>query len=219
MLSDALRALAQTFSQPFRRVMWLSLLSTVVVLALFGAGAQWALDALPQFGAAWLDTTLEWVARFFAVVVLIPLVHPVVSLVASFFLESIAARVEARDYPLDPPGRDQALLQSLAVAVRFTLVLIVVNIVALPFYLVPGLNLALFWIVNGYLLGREYFELVALRHMEIADARTLRRRHGLRIFIAGVVIAAFATVPFLNLLSPLFATAFMVHTSKRIGLA
>jgi CysZ protein len=219
MLSDALRALAQTFSQPFRRVMWLSLLSTVVVLALFGAGAQWALDALPQFGTAWLDTTLEWVARFFAVVVLIPLVHPVVSLVASFFLERIAARVEARDYPLDPPGRDQALLQSLAVAVRFTLVLIVVNIVALPFYLVPGLNLALFWIVNGYLLGREYFELVALRHMEIADARALRRRHGFRIFIAGVVIAAFATVPFLNLLSPLFATAFMVHTSKRIGLA
>ncbi|MCE9648104.1 MAG: sulfate transporter family protein [Parvibaculum sp.] len=218
MFSDALRALAQTFSQPFRRVFWLSLLSTIVVLALFGAGAQWALDALPQFGTAWLDTTLEWVARFFAVIVLIPLVHPVVSLVASFFLERIAAKVEARDYPLDPPGRDQALLQSLLVAIRFTAVLILVNIVALPFYLVPGLNLALFWIVNGYLLGREYFELVALRHMEIADARALRRRHGLRIFIAGVVIAAFATVPFLNLLSPLFATAFMVHTAKRIGL-
>ncbi len=219
MISDASRALAQIFSPPFRRVLWLSLLTTIIVLALFGAGAQWALNSLPQFGAAWLDTTLEWVARFFAVVVLIPLVHPVISLVAGFFLERIAARVEAEDYPAAAPGRDQPFFQSLLIAIRFTLVLIFVNVIALPFYLVPGLNLALFWIVNGYLLGREYFELVALRHLDFASARTLRRGHGLRIFISGVVIAAFATVPFLNLLTPLFATAFMVHTSKRIGLA
>ena len=219
MLSDALRALAQVFSQPFRRVLWLSLGTTIIVLALFGAGAQWALDALPQFGTAWIDTTLEWVARFFALIVLVPLVHPAVSLVASFFLERIAGAVEARDYPADPPGRDQPLLQSLLIAIRFTFVLILVNLIALPFYLVPGVNLALFWIVNGYLLGREYFELVALRHLDVEAARALRRRHRLRVFAAGVVVAGFATVPFLNLLSPLFATAFMVHTSKRIGLA
>lgn len=219
MFSDALRALHQTFSPPFRRVLWLSLASTVVVLALFGAGLQWSLDRLPQFGTPWLDLTLEWIARFFAVVVLIPLVHPVVSLVASLFLERIAGEVEARDYPAEPVGRDQPLLQSFWVAIRFTAVLIVVNIVALPFYLVPGLNLGLFWIVNGYLLGREYFELVALRHRSFPEVRSLRRRHGLRVFFAGVVIAAFATVPFLNLLAPLFATSFMVHTSKRIGLS
>ncbi len=219
MLSDALRALSETFSRPLRRVLWLSLTLTIVVLALFGAGLQWALGAMPTFGTPWLDLTLEWIARFFAVIVIVPLVHPVVSLVASFFLESIAAKIEAQDYPADPPGRDQPVLQSLWVAIRFTVVLIVVNVVALPFYLVPGFNLALFWIVNGYLLGREYFELVALRHLAPDAALTLRNRHRLRIFLAGVVIAAFATVPFLNLLSPLFATAFMVHISKRIGLA
>ncbi len=219
MLSDATRALRETFSQPFRRVLWLSLAATVVVLALFGAAAQWGLSAMPQTGAYWLDAVIVWILRFFAVIVLVPLVHPVVSLVAGFFLERIAARVEARDYPSDAPGHDQPLIQSLLVAIRFTLVLIVVNLIALPFYLVPAVNLALFWVVNGYLLGREYFELVALRHVGAEAARSLRRRHGLRIFLAGVVIALFATVPVLNLLTPLFATAFMVHTSKRIGLA
>ena len=218
MLTDALRAFAHVFSKPFRRVFWLSLLSTVVVLALFGAGGQWALDALPQFGVTWADTVLEWIARSFAIVVLIPLVHPVVSLVAGLFLERIAAIVEAEDYPTHRTGRDQPFLQSLLVSVRFTLVLIAVNIVALPFYLLPGVNLVLFWIINGYLLGREYFELVALRHVELEDARALRRRHKLRIFVGGVAVAGFATVPFLNLLTPLFATAFMVHISKRIGL-
>jgi CysZ protein len=219
MLSDAARALRETFSRPFRRVLWLSLALTVFVLALFGAAAQWGLAAMPSTGAGWLDTTIEWIARFFAVIVLIPLVQPTISLVASFFLERIAARVEAQDYPADAPGRDQPFFQSLLVAIRFTLVLIAVNLIALPFYLVPGVNLALFWIVNGYLFGREYFELVALRHLAADASRALRRRHALRVFLSGVVIALFATVPFLNLLTPLFATAFMVHTTKRIGLA
>jgi len=218
MISDALRAFSQVFSSPFRRVLWLSLISTLVVLVAVGAGAQWALDALPTFGAAWLNTVLEWIARFFAVIVLIPLVHPVVALVASLFLERIAGIVEAEDYPADPPGRDQPIFQSIIVALRFTTVLIVVNLIALPFYLVPGVNLVLFWVVNGYLLGREYFELVSLRHLDVEAARELRKRFRFRIFMAGLVIAFFATVPILNLLAPLFATAFMVHTSKRIGL-
>ncbi|MES1989568.1 MAG: sulfate transporter family protein [Pseudomonadota bacterium] len=218
MLSDALISLSQVFSKPFRQVLWLSLLSTIVVLTLFGAGAQWALAALPYTGATWADTSIEWISRFLAVVVLIPLVHPVVSLVAGLFLERIAAKVEASDYPADAAGRDQPFLQSLIVSIRFTLVLIVVNLIALPFYLLPGVNLVLFWVVNGYLLGREYFELVALRHLGTAEAKALRKHHALRVFLAGIVVAAFATVPFLNLLTPLFATAYMVHTTKRIGL-
>ncbi len=82
MLSDAARALRETFSAPFRRVMWLSLGLTLLVLVLFGAGLQWALATLPEFGIGWIDTVVAIAARFLAVIVLIPLVHPVVSLVA-----------------------------------------------------------------------------------------------------------------------------------------
>ncbi len=221
MLSDALRALRETFSPPFRRVMVISVGLTILVLALFGAGLQWALAAMPVFGAdfagGWVDAILEFVARFLAVIVLIPLVHPVVSLVAGLFLENIAARVEAEDYPADPPGRDQPFWQSILTAIRFMLVLIVVNLLALPFYLVPVVNVVLFWVVNGYLLGREFFELVALRHLPPAEAQGLRKRHGFRIFLAGVIVALFTTVPILNLFAPLFGTALMVHTYK--GLA
>ena len=221
MLSDAIRAFRETFSPPFRRVMLISVALTFLVLVLFGAGLQWALAALPEFGpdlaGGWVDAILEFVARFLAVIVLIPLVHPVVSLVAGLFLENIAARVEAEDYPADPPGRDQPFWQSLLVAVRFTLVLIVVNLLALPFYLLPVVNIALFWVVNGYLLGREYFELVALRHLPEAEVQALRKRHRPRIFLAGVAVALFTTVPVLNLLAPLFGTALMVHTYKSLA--
>src|SRR5690554_4195914 len=221
MLSDALRSFREIFSPPFRRVMWISLGLTLLVLVAFGAGLQWALAALPEFGpelaGGWVDAVLEFVARFLAVIVLVPLVHPVVSLVAGFFLENIAARVEAENYPADPPGTDQPFFQSLLIALRFTLVLIIVNLLALPFYLVPGVNLVLFWIVNGYLLGREFFELVALRHMPPTEVEATRKRHRLRIFIAGVFVALFTTVPVLNLLAPLFATTLMVHTYKALA--
>ncbi|MBA4209338.1 MAG: cysteine biosynthesis protein CysZ [Parvibaculum sp.] len=221
MLSDALRAFRGIFAPPYRRVMWLTLAITFGVLVLFGAGLQWALAALPAFGpdlaGGWVDAAIEFIARFLAVIVLIPLVHPVVSLVAGLFLETIAARVEEEDYPADPPGTDQPFWQSVVVALRFTLVLIIVNLLALPFYLLPGVNLALFWIVNGYLLGREFFELVALRHLAPAEVEAMRARHRFRIFLAGVIVALFTTVPILNLLAPLFGTSLMVHTYK--GLA
>jgi len=217
MLTDAARALRETFSAPYRRVMWLSLGLTLLVLALFGAGLQWALAALPEFGIGWIDTVVSIAARFLAVIVLIPLVHPVVSLVAGLFLENVAACTEETAYPSDPSGSDQPFWQSLVIALRFTIVLIAVNLLVLPFYLIPVVNLFLFWAVNGYLLGREYFELVALRHMDPAAATAFRRRHRGRVFAAGVVVAFFATVPVLNLFAPLFGTILMVHTYKKVA--
>ncbi|MBX3489769.1 MAG: EI24 domain-containing protein [Parvibaculum sp.] len=217
MLSDAARALRETFSAPYRRVMWLSLGLTLLVLALLGAGLQWSLAALPEFGIGWIDTVVAIAARFLAVIVLIPLVHPAVSLVAGLFLENVAARTEETAYPSDPPGSDQPFWQSLVIALRFTAVLIAVNILVLPFYLIPIVNIFLFWVVNGYLLGREYFELVALRHMDPAAATAFRRKHRGRVFAAGVAVAFFATVPVLNLFAPLFGTILMVHTYKKIA--
>lgn len=217
MLSDALRAMREVFSPALRGVLWQSLLLSLLVLALFGAGLQWSLNYLPQTETGWLNTIIDVVLRFFAVIVLIPMVHPVTSLVAGLFLERAAHQVEAKHYPTDAPGADQPFWQSLRMAIRFTLLVVILNLLALPFYLIPLFNILLFWSLNGYLLGREYFELVALRHLGPSGAGALRRRHRSRIFLAGVFIAMFATIPGLNLLTPLFSTTLMVHTYKRIA--
>jgi CysZ protein len=99
-------------------------------------------------------------------------------------------------------------------------VLIVLNLVVLPVYIValfiPFLSLALFLVLNGYLLGREYFELVATRHMPPAEARLLRKRKGGQIYLAGMVIAGLFAVPFLNLLAPILGAAFMMHVYKAL---
>ncbi len=88
--------------------------------------------------------------------------------------------------------------------------------IALLLLLVPGINIGAFFLVNGYLLGREFFEFAAMRFRSEADAKALRSKHAGTVFLAGLVIAAFLAVPLLNLLTPLFAAAMMVHLHKMI---
>jgi hypothetical protein len=95
--------------------------------------------------------------------------------------------------------------QSIRQSLGFLLVVGLGNLFALLLLLVPGINLAAFFLVNGYLLGREYFEFAAMRFMSPADAKRLRSRNSTTIFFAGLIIAAFLSVPLLNLLTPMFA--------------
>lgn len=221
MFSHLTTALGDTFSKPLRGVMLRSLLLAAFLLILLGVAADYGLGAIPDIGADWgwpiLDEVIDWLSGAFLIVFLILLLMPVTALFAGLFLEEVATAVEARHYPDEAQGRDQAFFQGLWIALKFTTLLIVLNILALPFYFIPVVNIFVYWGLNGYLLGREYFELVALRHQTPADARDLRRQSRIRVFAAGVVAAAFASVPLLNLLTPFFATSLMVHIHKQVG--
>lgn len=218
MLDAALRAVADMLSPPLRTVFWRSLGLTLALLALLWAGAQAAiralLPAMPS-GWAWVVDALTGIGLFVGLGLL---VAPVTALVAGLFLDEIAEAVEQAHYPLDPPGRAMDLLPGLAVAAKFAALVLAVNALLLVLMLLPGVNLPLFFVVNAYLIGREYFEFVALRHLPPAEMRAIRTRSGPRLFLAGLMIAAVLAVPLVNLLAPLFATALMVHLFKDGGL-
>jgi uncharacterized protein involved in cysteine biosynthesis len=109
-------------------------------------------------------------------------------------------------------------MESLVITWRLMVVTVVLNLLALPLYVfVPGVNFFVFLGLNGYLLGRQYFEVVALRRLDMAATRTARRRFGGRVFAGGVVIAGLFAVPFVNLLAPVIAIAFMVHLCARLA--
>ena len=130
---------------------------------------------------------------------------------ARLFLEDVADAVEARHWPeAGAPGRT-GLAAALAGALRLFGLMALLNLMALPLYVVPVMNLVAFYALNGYLLGREYVELVASRRLAPGAVRALRRRHRLKLFGAGVTIAFLLTVPVVNLLTPVIATVFMVH--------
>ncbi|MCP4383052.1 MAG: sulfate transporter family protein, partial [Hyphomicrobiales bacterium] len=145
------------------------------------------------------------------------LVAPVTALVAGLFTDEIAAVVERTHYPDDRQGSDLPITEAVADALLFAGVVILVNLVALALLLVPGVNLIAFLAGNGYLLGREYFEAAARRFRSREKARQLRRDNAGSVFIGGLIIALFLSVPLLNLLTPLFAMAMMTHAHKRLS--
>ena len=97
------------------------------------------------------------------------------------------------------------------------LVTILVYLCVLLFLLFAGLGFLIFFFATAYLLGRQYFELAAMRFHPVADAKAMRKAHAMEVFMAGMLIAAFVSIPIVNLATPLFGVAFMVHMHKRLA--
>jgi CysZ protein len=226
--ASAMAALGALFSPPFRSALWKSLgLSVVVLVALwFGIEALFQSAILPLLSGflpdlpGWIDglsTAAGWVAGLALAVLLAFLIGPISALIASLFLDDVAEVVERKDYPAVPPGQAMPFLPGLLLSAKFFGVVILGNLLALFLLLIPGVNFVAFFVVNGYLLGREYFEFAALRYRGEAEAKSVRGRHAGTVFAAGLLIAGFMAVPFLNLLTPLFAAAMMVHLHQRVS--
>src|SRR5690606_35160891 len=150
-------------------------------------------------------------------VALAVLIAPVSALIAGLFLDDAADLIERADYAGDPVGRGMPIGRSVVLSMKFFGIVILGNLFALVLLIVPGVNLIAFFVVNGYLLGREYFEFAAMRFRSEAEAKALRRRNAGTVFGAGLLIAAVLSVPIVNLLAPLFAAAMMVHLHKLVS--
>ena len=216
MLTAAGQAFRGLFTPPFRAVLFKSVGFTIALLVLLIAALVWAFGYFVTL-PGWAETTIQWLGGGALVIGSIFLVPPASSLVAGLYLDAIAGAVERQHFPQDPPGRELPVAKSIGLALRFFFVVAAVNILALFLLLVPGVNLVAFYIGNGYLLGREYFEMAAMRHIPTAEARALRKANRGTVFLGGLIIAGLASVPILNFLTPLFATGFMVRMYK--GLA
>lgn len=199
-----------------RRVLWISFGATILLLLTLPAAAGWGLSFVQIANWPWVDTIVDVLGGLAVLALGILLFPAIVGLVAGIFLDDVAQAVEARHYPALPPPRRQRIGEIIWGALRFFVVLVAVNLVAVGIVLiVPGVNLLVFWLVNGYLLGREYFELVAARHFEPAATRALWRERQGRFVIAGLVLAAILMVPVVNLLVPVLGAAFMTHVFHR----
>jgi CysZ protein len=231
MILDAARAAAgHLFSPPFRGVFFKTLGLTLLALIALWFGLS---EAVQWLALPWIDTlmpgapqTAGWLGLIASIAVgigialgLALLIAPVTAIVAGIFLDDVAELVERTDFPADPPGKPVPTLASVIMSLKFFGVVVLGNLLALLLLLVPGVNIAAFFVINGYLIGREFFEFAAMRFRPEDEAKTLRRRNAGTVFLAGLVIAAFMAVPLLNLLTPLFACAMMVHLHKGVAAA
>ncbi|GEO81888.1 EI24 domain-containing protein [Pararhodospirillum oryzae] len=212
-----IRALTQLPDPRFRRVLWRSAGLTLIGALLLALGAGWGLSWIQATDLPWLDSLLDGAAGLVVFILALVFFPSLAGLIASFFLEEIARAVEARHYPALPAPRTPPLRETVGLAARFALISAGLNLLALPLYLLlPGLNLVLYYALNGMLLSREFFEQAAQRRLEPAQADALARRHRGRLWLTGAALAFLATLPGANLLLPLIATATLVHVVERL---
>lgn len=116
-----------------------------------------------------------------------------------------------------PDTRPQPISEALISGLKFALTALALNILILPLLLAGPLYIIAFYAMNGYLLSREYFELVAARRYDAPTVEAIRKSRQKKLWIAGVGLTFLMTVPLVNLVAPIIATAFMVHYSVRLG--
>ena len=210
-------ALNDLTSPEFRSVLIRSILLSIGLFAALWLGIEFLLSSLTLIPWPWLTTLLQIATGLGLIAVFFFLMAPVTALFAGLFLDGIAAKVEARHYPLDRPGRSMNVFAGVIFGLKFLVISLGVNLVVLPLVLFAGFGIALLLIANAYLISREYFEMAASRFMAPAAAHELRVRNFWTIFVAGAVPAIISLVPFLNFVTPVFATSYFVHIFKQVS--
>ena len=228
MLDAAVKALVQILSPPMRSILWRSIGLALVLITVLAIGLQRLLSWFATSGEGWLEAmlgpgfhtplnALAWIVSIaaglgvvFGAVFLMP---AITSLVASVFVDEVGDHVEREHYPAERPGVALPLGLAMTEGVKTAALTILVYLIALPFFFV-GVGFIAFFIATAWLLGREYFELAAMRFRPPAEAKAMRKDNAAVIFTAGLIIAAFVSIPIVNLATPLFGMAFMVHMHK-----
>ena len=226
MIADAIgKALGQLGDPRFRRVLVLGIGLTLALLfaatALFVWIVGWIVPdsiTLPWIGEiAWVDDVASWAVVPLMLVLSVFLMVPVASAFTGIFLDDVTDAVEARHYPSLGPAPMVPLGTALRDSAGFLGVIVAANLVALvPYVLLAPLAPVIFLALNGYLLGREYFQLIAMRRLGRDGAKAARRRSAGTIWLAGAVMALPLSIPVVNLLVPVIGAAAFTHLFHRL---
>jgi CysZ protein len=218
MLSSAASAFAQMLDRKFRGVLWLGVAGTIALFFALLLLLRWVVDYVPNFGLHWVQDAVLILSNFLLTIAFIFMGAPIAQAFASIFMDRVAGAVEAKHYPDVRQGQGATTWGLLGAGLTFTAISLVLNLLAFPLQIaVPGIGTVVVLLINGYLTGRTFFELAALRHMTGREAKGLRRRHRVRLFLGGVLISFLAMIPFLNFFVPLFGAAMMTHEYNKLA--
>lgn len=224
-LTDFGRALSQLFDPRFRRVLYLGVALTIALLVAVYAVFLWFMSGyvdgpinLPVVGeVTWIGDLLGWASIFLLIFFSMFLMVPVASAITSLFLDDVAQAVEDEYYPSVPPAGRVGFADGLWETVAFLVVLVVANIVALFLYLLfPPLTPFIFYGMNGYLLGREYFQIAAMRHEGRVGAKQMLAENRGQVWLAGCLMAVPLSIPLMNLFIPVLGAATFTHLYHRL---
>ena len=231
MIDAVAKALAQMFTPALRAVLMKAVGLALLLIIIVGVVLQRLLSALATNSATWAEQAsgfahhavwnlLAWVLSIMAGLGIITgalfLMPTITAFVGSFFVDETAEAIEREYYPAEPVGRALPFFRAMIEGLKIAALTLVVYFCALPFIFFAGLGVIILFLANSYLLGREYFELAAMRFHPAYEAKAMRKTNAAYVFLAGMVIAVFVSIPVVNLATPIFGMAFMVHIHKHM---
>jgi CysZ protein len=216
MINAFFKALNDVTSPEFRKVLWMSVGLTLALFIAVLIGIETLLSFLTLVPMAWLQTLIAIGTGLGLLAAFFFLMSPVTAIFAGLFLDRIASRVEERHYPKDIKGQPLSSSSSFIFGLQFAGIALLVNIVVFPLVFFAGFGIAALLLANAYLISREYFEMAASRFMPRRAASDMRKHYAMRIYVAGLIPAALALIPIVNLVVPLFATSYFVHIFKSV---
>lgn len=217
LLKLVLESMGLLITRPFRAILLRSVLLTVMLLACFYFALLGIVDGLVDLPFGFVADLVGLMLKFGLFIGLIFLITPVTSLFVGLYVDDVAQLVERERYPHDRVGVEQPFWASVMRSLRFSGLVLLVNLIALILFLVFGLGFFIFLIANAYLLGREFFDLVALRYVDEETSIALQQRHRGTLFLAGFVLALLLWVPLFNVLVPLLGSILFVHLFKALN--
>ena len=215
MISAAFKALGDLLSKEFRTFLLKAIGLTLALFVAILLGVEILLSYLSLIPLPWAETLAAIGAGLVLLVAFFFMMSPVIAIFAGLYLDSIAERVEERHYPQDPVGSPLSGYLAIVTSLQFAALVLVINLAVLPLVF-TGIGAVALIIANAYLLSREYFEMIAMRHIPVDEARQLRKENSPQVFAAGFVPALLSIMPIVNLAVPLFATSYFVHIFKRV---
>ena len=211
MLKALFRGVSQLNDRATRQILLLSIGAAVLVFICLWTGIAFVLTQTSFFQWNWLEYTIDFFGGLATAVITWFLFPGVVSAIIGLFVDQIANCVEARHYPDLPKTAGLAFFDKVISSTKFLSIYIIINLCLLIFLFLGPLYLPIFYIANGYLISREYFELAAHRHLSIIDARALRKANKWKLLSLGIFIAILLTVPIINLITPVIAVGAIIH--------
>lgn len=214
MLNATLNALNDITSPELRGVLWKSIALSIALFAALLFAIEYIVSNITVMSWPWLTSGLQALTGLGLFAAFFFLMAPVTALFAGLFQDGIAAKLEQRHYSNQMAGRSLSYGTSLLAATKFAGLTLGLELVVMPLVLFAGFGVVLIWLMNAYIISREYFELTAARYMPMPEAVALRRSNATRVFISGLIPGALAMVPFINFVTPVFATSYFLHFFK-----
>ncbi|HVZ02860.1 MAG TPA: EI24 domain-containing protein [Dongiaceae bacterium] len=209
------KAFAQLGDPRIQRLIGLSILLTLVVFAIVAALAWWLIGWLSGLNGWWAE--IAQIGGVLVTLVLAWFTFPALAAaISAIFSDKVISAVEARYYPGRPAPMETSIVAAILDGLKLALLSLIVNLITLPLLFIPPLYVLVAWGLNGYLLGREYYEMAAFRRLERAQAQQLFAARRSTFTLGGVLIAILSTIPVVNLIAPIIATAFVVHLFESV---